>query len=217
MSEIKKYRYIFAALFTVLIFTMGILTSNLIDDRRQSALQDTLEDDAADLQSKQLMMNYLDGKRSCDLRKEGLAQIVEDYNDRLERVQSYEEDSFFQSGSYENIRRRYVLSGIEYWMFAEKTKEECSSYDPNTVLFFTEQGCENCAQQGEILSDLKRVHGKDILVFVIYTDLQDNMIELLKDEYNVDGPPAIVLNQNTTYNSLTSRQNITRNLDLDEE
>lgn len=217
MSEIKKYRYLFAALFTVLIFTTGILTSNLIDDKRQDALQDTLEDDAADLQSKQLMMNYLDGQKSCGLRKEGLAQIVEDYNDRLERVQSYEENSFFQSGDFHNIRRRYVLSGLEYWMFAEKTKEECSNYDPNTVLFFTEQDCEACAQQGEILSDLKRLHGDDLLVFVVYTDLEDSMIDLLKEKYNITSPPAIVLNRNTTYHSLTSRQNITRNLDLDSE
>lgn len=217
MSEIKKYRYLFAALFTILIFTTGILTSNLIDDKRQSALQDTLEDDAADLQSRQLMMNYLDNKDSCEMRKEGLSQIVEGYNDRLERVQSYEENSFFQSGSYENLRRRYVLSGIEYWMFAEETKKECPSYDPNTILFFTEQGCDSCARQGETLSDIKRVYGEDVLVFVIYTDLEDSMIDLLKEEYNVSSPPGVVLNQNTVFDSLASRQNITRNLNLEDE
>lgn len=215
MSEIKKYRYLFAALFTILMFTMGVLTSNLIDDTRQNALQETLEEDAADLQSKQLMMNYLDDQKSCNLRKKGLAQIVEDYNNRLERVESYEKSSFFQAGDFQNLRRRYVLSGLEYWMFAENTKEECDDYNPDTVLFFTEEDCTSCARQGEILSDLKRVHGEDLLVFVIYTDIEDNMIEVLKKEYNVTSPPAVIVNQNTTYHSFTGRQNITRNLDLD--
>lgn len=217
MSEIKKYRYLFALILTVLIFCLGILASNLADDKRQADLQSTLEDDTTDIQSKQLLIRYLDEKNSCELRQEGLAEIIDGYNNRLERVQSYEQQSFFQESEFRSIRRNYVLSGIEYWMFAEQTDENCEDYNPNTILFFTKDDCNECDRQGDLLSDIKRVHGEDVLVFSVYTDLDDSMINLLRDEYDVQDTPTMVINKNTTIRGFASRENVTQHLELNEE
>lgn len=217
MSEIKKYRYVAAIVLTLLVFSLGVLASNLADDKRQSDLQNRLQDDTTDIQSKQLLMRYLEGKDSCELRQEGLTQIIEGYNNRLERVQSYEQQSFFQEEQFRSIRRSYVLSGIEYWMFAENTDAECQSYNTNTVLFFTSENCDKCDQQGTTLSDIKRIYGDDVLIFSIYTDLDDSMINLLEEQYNVTGTPALVVNENVTLRGVQPRQNITQHISVSEE
>lgn len=217
MSEIKKYRYVAAIILTLLVFSLGVLASNLADDKRQSDLQTQLQDDTTDIQSKQLLMRYLEGEDSCELRQEGLTQIIEGYNNRLERVQSYEEQSFFQESQFRSIRRSYVLSGIEYWMFAEETDAECQSYSTNTILFFTSDNCEKCDEQGQKLSDIKRIYGEDVLIFSIYTDLDDSMINLLTEQYNISQTPALVVNENVTLRDVQPRQNITEHLYISEE
>jgi hypothetical protein len=217
VTEIKKYRYGAAIGLTMLIFLLGVFASNLADDKRQSDLQDTLRDDSTDIQSKQILMRYLEGEESCELRQEGLNQIVEGYNNRLERVQSYEEKSFFQETEFRSLRRSYVLSGIEYWMFAEETDERCDSYNTNTILFFTEEQCELCDKQGETLSDIKRLYGDEVLVFSVYTDLDDSMINLLREQYDISKPPALVINQNKTLEGVHTRENITQHLEMSED
>lgn len=217
MSEIKKYRYVAAIVLTLLVFSLGVLTSNLADDKRQSGLQNQLQDDTTDIQSKQLLMRYLEGEESCEIRQEGLTQIIEGYNSRLERVQSYEKQSFFQEDQFRSIRRSYVLSGIEYWMFAEETDEECQSYNTNTVLFFTSENCESCDQQGETLSDIKRIYGEEVLIFSVYSDLDDSMINLLEEQYNISDTPALVINENVTLREVQPRQNITQHLNVSGE
>lgn len=217
MSEIKKYRYIAAIALTLLVFSLGVLASNLADDKRQADLQNRLQDDTTDIQSKQLLMRYLEGKDSCDLRQEGLTQIIEGYNNRLERVQSYEEQSFFQEEQFRSIRRSYVLSGIEYWMFAEETDDECQNYNTNTILFFTNESCEECEKQGAALSDIKRIYGEDVLIFSVYTDLDDSMINLLEEQYDINDTPSLVINENVTLRQTQPRQNITKHIHITEE
>ena len=217
MSEIKKYRYLFAVLLTVLVFTLGVLGSNLIDDKRQSELRSSLQKDTTDIQSKQLLTRYLEEKESCELQLQGLTEIIEGYNSRLERVQSYEDRSFFQEDEFQNIRRSYAISGLEYWMFAGKIEENCEDYNANTVLFFTEEDCEECEIQGQTLSDIKRIYGDQVLIFSVYTDIKDSMTDLLQNQYDVEAPPTLVINQNHTVRGIQSRSNITEHMQLEEE
>ncbi len=215
MSEIKKYRYIFALVLTALIFMLGVLGSNLIDDKRQAELQTSLQEDTTDIQSKQLLMRYLEDKESCELRQQGLTEIIEGYNNRLERVKSYEDRSFFQESEFKNIRRSYVLSGIEYWMFAEQIETSCEDYGTNTILFFTEEDCEECERQGQTLSDIKRIYGDEVLIFSVYRGIDDSMINLLEEQYEIDSAPTLVINKNQTVSGVRSRSNITSRLHLD--
>lgn len=215
MSEIKKYRYLFAIILTALIFMLGVLGSNLVDDKRQSELQNSLQEDTTDLQSKQLLLRYLEDKDSCELRQQGLTEIIEGYNNRLERVQSYEDRSFFQESEFRNIRRSYVLSGIEYWMFAEQIEAGCEDYDTNTILFFTEEECDACERQGQTLSDIKRIYGDQVLIFSVYRGIDDSMINLLEEQYDIQEAPTLVINKNETVRGVQSRSNITEHLQLD--
>lgn len=202
MREVKKYRYLFAAGLTVLIFIMGVMFSNMMDDSRYSALQDEIQEDNIALESRQLQLSYLQSDKieSCSGLEAGLEDIVRNYNDRLDNLQNYEERSFFRSDDFESMKNLYVLSGLRYWMFAEELKEQCEDYDVDTVLYFTTQigdaeDCDACGYTGEQLSFLKHQYGEDLLVFTVPTEFDDGFVEMLKSQYNVTEVPTIIANQ----------------------
>ncbi len=202
MREVKKYRYLFAAVLTLLIFMLGVMFSNLMDDKRYSALQEDIQDDNIALESRQLQLSYLqsDNVESCSGLEAGLEDIVRNYNDRLDNLQNYEDRSFFRSDDFESMKNLYVLSGLRYWMFSEELKEQCDDYDVDTVLYFTTQigdaeDCDACGYTGEQLSLLKHEYGEDLLVFTVPTEFDDGFVDVLKSQYNITEIPTIIANQ----------------------
>ena len=206
--EIKKYRYLFAALFTILIFATGILFSNLVDDYRSSELENEVRNDVTDLESQQLQLNYLERQENCRVLQAGLNEVLKGYNERLDRVESYEENSLFKAERFEDIRRQYVLAGIRYWIFAQDLKSKCDDYNPDTILYFQKQDCPECDSTGKELSRIKKTQGEQALIFTIYTDIQDSMIRILEKEYEVQKTPTVIINEEKKLEGDLSRTQI---------
>lgn len=213
MRDLKKYRYVFAAVLTVLIFTTGMLFSDFMDNKRSSELSSEMNRNIATLESQQLQLNYLESSNvdSCNTMEAGMTSMIRDYNDRLERVQQYERNSIFNSGDFETIKNRYILSGIRYWIFVEELRENCN-YRPNTVLFFTQdldsEDCDDCESQGRQLDLIKQKYRDDVLIFSIPTESDDGMIDVLEEQYNVTEPPVIVINSEEVLEGYHSRDSI---------
>jgi len=220
VREVRKYRYFFAAVLTVVIFVLGVLFSNFVDDARYNSLRDDINQDNVELESRQLQLNYLqsDNVKSCGALEAGLRDIVEGYNSRLSDLQSYQERSFFKKDEFRTMQHSYILSGIRYWMFAQELREECG-YDADTVLFFTEgvgndQDCSECGSMGEQLTILKRQYGERLLVFTVPTTIDDGMVNMLEGQYNITERPTIIINGNESQKieGMRSRNYVERHL-----
>ncbi|MFB6207739.1 MAG: hypothetical protein ABEJ69_00140 [Candidatus Nanohaloarchaea archaeon] len=218
MEEVNKHRYAFAALLTVLVFLLGVFVSNFVDGVRADSLAASRNDNLVDLESQQLQLSYLQSGdvQSCSPLKTGLKSIVEDYNSRLGSLQNYEDGSFFRKDVFKDIKHRYILSGIRYWMFAQDLRERCD-YNASTVLFFTnsldKEGCNACARQGQQLDYLKEKYEEDLLVFTIPTSMDDGMIDILEDQYNVTEEPVVVVNGEHVLRGYHYRADIEKYLD----
>ncbi|MDY6778868.1 MAG: hypothetical protein SVU32_09455 [Candidatus Nanohaloarchaea archaeon] len=217
MRNIKTYRYIFAAVLTVLIFLLGILFSNFVDDIRSSRIEESINENFVELESRQLQLAYLkEDVQSCNVLKTGLSTIISDYNQNLGRVQRFEKNSIFNKDRFNTLQRQLMLSGIRYWMFAEDLKERCPGYNATTALFFSrEDGCEACGRVGKNLALLKNKYGKGLLVFTVTVGTNDPMITILEQQYNITEVPAVVINeervlrQNLTVQGIEQRINAT--------
>lgn len=212
MREISRYRYIVAAFLTLIIFVTGALTSNLVDDYRSEKLQTELQEDLTEVESNQLQLAYLQSENlSCNTMDTGLKSITRGYNSRLAKIQTFRDRSLIKSERFNNLRRRYIISGIRYWMFAQEMKERCD-FSPNTALFFTKslenETCEACARQGRQLTLLKKEYDGEFLVFSVPTSLDDGMVEILQDRYNVSEVPTTVVNGDTVLRGPKSREQI---------
>ncbi|MFB6245353.1 MAG: hypothetical protein ABEJ03_03315 [Candidatus Nanohaloarchaea archaeon] len=215
MRQMDRYRYLVAAFLTGVIFLTGVLVSDAADSFRSQELKTELEQDLVQLESSQIQLNYLRSENvSCSTMKAGLRSIVEGYNDRLSKVQRFQERSLLNSERFELLKKRYTNSGLRYWMFARNMKSECG-YSPDIVLFFTssigDKSCEKCQMMGEQLSLLKKERGRDLLVFSVPTESDSGMADLLQKKYGVEDPPAAVINGNRTlmgYKSLSELKSV---------
>jgi glutaredoxin len=218
MREIQKYRYIMAAVLTVTVFAMGVLFSNLVDDRRYQSLQNEIQEDSVEMESRNLQLSYLKSSnvQSCSALKAGLSDIIQGYNDRLSNVQNYQDDSFFKENRFRTVKREYIISGIRYWMYAEEVKDKCD-YNADTVLFFTENlfgdsSCDDCTRVGSELSILKKKHGEEFLLFSVPTSLNDGAVDMLEEQYNVTSTPTIVINGEKEFEGFNTSQEIEQKL-----
>ncbi|MFB6204401.1 MAG: hypothetical protein ABEJ75_02015 [Candidatus Nanohaloarchaea archaeon] len=219
MEEVQRYRYAFAALLTVLVFLLGVFVSNFVDGVRADALTESRRDNLAELESQQLQLNYLQSSdvKSCAPMKAGLTNIIREYNSRLGSLQKYEDSSFFRRETFREIKHRYILSGIRYWMFAQDLRQECG-YNASTILFFTntldKKGCPACARQGQQLDYLKEKYEDRLLVFTIPTQMEDGMIEILEEQYNVTDVPTLVVNGKHVLRGYHYRSKIEQYIDV---
>lgn len=202
MREVRKYRYFFAAALTIVIFMLGVLFSNFMDDTRYNSLKNDINQDNVELESRQLQLNYLrsDNVKSCGALEAGLRDIVSGYNNRLSNLQNYQERSFFKEQEFKSMKHSYILSGIRYYLFAQELRGECD-YNADTALFFTEgvgdnDNCEECGQMGEQLTILKRQYGEDLLVFTVPIEMDDGMVNMLVGQFNVTEKPTVIINGN---------------------
>lgn len=204
---------------TALVFTLGILFSTVIDTERATVLEEELNENLVEIESRNLQLSYLKSSEvtSCDALKEGLQNILADYNKRLERVKAFKEKSILKKDRFQSINRKYVISGVRYWMFANDLKSRCE-FEADTVLFFTRsieaEACPDCRRQGEQLSLLKKEYGEQILIFSIPVDVDDGMVDILEKQYNVTELPSLVLNSNRTMKGYHSRKEISEALGL---
>lgn len=222
MRKIQKYRYVFAAVITVIIFMSGILFSNLMDNQRYSSLQAEFREDQVQLESRQLQVDYLRSSevQSCEVLQEGLRSVIEGYNKRLDQVRGFQKRTLLQTERFSDIKHKFVLSGIRYWMFAEDLRSRCG-YEANTVLFFTKElyveECEECENMGKELSKLKEKYDGKILIFSVPSTLDDGSIEILEKQFNVTKTPSVVINSNKTLKGYHSKSEIRKWLDLGNE
>lgn len=213
IREVAKYRYIFAGLLTLLVFTTGMLFSDFMDSRRENSLQNEMSRNLVDMEGQQLHLSYLQSGdvRSCDAMQAGVRDIIDNYNDRLTDVQQYQSNSLFQSSQFEIIRDRYVLSGIRYYLFVTDLKQECGM-NTSTVLFFTEslesEECEECQQVGRELELIKTQYGEDVLIFSIPSTMDSGVVDVMERQYNVTERPTLVINSNKTLEGTYSRQRL---------
>ncbi|MFB6193412.1 MAG: hypothetical protein ABEK00_04115 [Candidatus Nanohaloarchaea archaeon] len=217
MREIDKYRYLFAAFLTVLVFGLGFLFSTMMDGQRIDSLQSEMQKSLVELESQNLQLTYLRSEQvgSCSAMETGLTNMIKDYNQMLNRVQQYQKNSILRSEDFSQVKRRYILSGIRYWMFAGDLKEQCN-YNPDTVLFFTKSlkssDCEACRRQGQQLNLLKQKYEESFLIFSVPTSVNDGMVEVLKDQYNITEAPSLVINRDTVIEGYVSRNRIEKYL-----
>lgn len=196
--SISTKRYVLALVFTLLIFIPGLLLGIMLDNARAKTLEQESQLQEINFRSNQLSYAYItsleNNTASCVALKASLETSIKDLSKSLDTIENYKKDSKFNTEDFEILSRRYVLDNLNYWLLSKKTKELCG-YDTVNVLYFFNSACENCPDQGIILTYFKKKMEDKLLVFPINTDIVDDeqMISLLVKVYNVTEYPSIVI------------------------
>lgn len=205
MREMNKKRYLIAGVLTFLIFFIGFLVGDQMDEQRLGYLSKNLREQRTEymsLQTQYLYISSLPSEKFCKVANPTLKENLERLSKLLDRLESYEEGSDFNKEEYRVLKREYTISNLRYWMLLKKVKKNCGRNDVS-ILYFYNKECDICPRQGFVLTQLRSKYEGDLWVFPLDTGLDENMINILKARYNITEVPSLVVN-NKVYLDLQS-------------
>jgi len=196
--KVSKEKYILAAAVTLAIFIFGLILGFVLDDWRLSAIEHANKEQEVNYMSLQFQYLYLSSLRdenvSCPVLHTALDDTVRQLSRSLDEYQSYKKDTTINAEEYLLTGRRYLIDNLRYWFLAKESRERCN-FDVEIILYFySSKYCDECPNQGTILTYFKKLYGEQVLIFPIDIDLEPSepLITILKTRYDVTTYPTIV-------------------------
>ncbi|MBU5689579.1 MAG: hypothetical protein QXM68_01385 [Candidatus Aenigmatarchaeota archaeon] len=200
MKRYTKKAYVFAAILSLVLYSIGIITGIYIQKQSQNSVEARLEQIQRSIENTQLeylYINSLGEKISCDSFKilvDETTNNVWQIGDELVKLESESNNEKFVE-----LKKEYSLLSIRAWILNNYFKNKCNS-DDKVILYFYSIPCDQCIIQGKILDDLRENELKGKLkVFVLDINVEEPMVELVKKTYKINGTPSIVVENKTFY------------------
>jgi hypothetical protein len=205
-------RYLLAFIITVLIFSLGLMLGFVIEGQRLNYVQQTAEQERLDFASLQLQyqyINYLKETNNC-------AEAIKSFQDNLNslentriRLENYVQKSSIDTQEFSRLKREYIISQLNYWLFAKTTKDLCKRDEVTVLYIYSDQAqCPDCANQEFVLNYFRKLFQDKFLVFSFDTNYNEEpMVAILKRVYNVDTYPTIIIGDHV-YKGFTDTQTI---------
>lgn len=178
---------------------LGRLESNV--DSELVDLRTYLDEAALDVKNIQLQQLLVENihENPCGFREEYLdlaySQLDEYWSLLPARLEAYERENELDN-QYVALKREYMRLSLRFWMNAETTYRQCPDARYVPLLYFYTPSCDDCVEQGEqldILGERVMQHNRTLLVFAIDASFADDSIFLLKEHYDLEEFPAIVV------------------------
>ncbi len=210
--SMQKRRYIFAALLTALVFTLGLMLGIVIEGKRADIIQERVEEQSVDINSLRLQHAFIDqlhSQKNCAALDSAFERSLTELENTRVRVENYRNSANFNAREFDLLRRSYVLSQLDYMLLSEKTNRLCSS-DVANVLYFFSKECSTCDDQSFILTFLRQKLKERMFVFAFDASFTDEpVLQMLLNSYNVTEFPTIII-RNNTYVGFMPKDNLSK-------
>lgn len=210
MKKSIKKAYVFAAVLSIVLYSIGVFTGIFIQKSTETAIIKRIESLERSIENTQLeyfYINSLGDKLSCD----SFSLLVDETTKNVWNIGQELVDIEKQEENRERIidlKKEYSLLSIRAWILNNYLKEKCD-VDNIIILYFYSIPCSDCIKQGFVLDDLRESVFKDKMkVFVLDIDVDEPMIQVLKKSYNVTETPSIVIGDNV-YSGLVEKDKLT--------
>ena len=207
-----KTVYAKAFLLTAVIFLLGVLVASYFSEQRsQTFIAELRRIDAGLNESKTTLLYFETLKESADFCRRfpkvqaRLAEQVDALGNDLTRLEEVD------AGSLDLIalKKNYTLSNAQLWLYMVNLRQRCPDLDYDTVLYFYTnlggaQACPDCQRQGLELTELRQSRS-NLFVFAFEANLGLDLLELLKDQFDVGSLPSVVVNEKKTLSGFSSK------------
>jgi len=197
---------------TLLVFIIGFYAGILFDNLRLEETKsrltqiDNLWNDARLLQS--YIQRLSDNKSfNCNVLLEELLKSGDKIYKEGTKVEENEKVNRF-TPTIVIERERYALLDLQFWLNSIDLKKTCNaSY--STVIYFYSYYNKTVEQgfQDRVLFDLKEKCGSQIIYITFPSDMDISTIEVIKDIYDIQKTPAILINESVVlYSPISMRE-----------
>ncbi|MBD3312293.1 hypothetical protein GF352_02435 [archaeon] len=208
----NRQDHLIVFIITTLVFIVGIFSGITISKNKMTTIDSKITDFEENMNSIELGVLISDALKnetlSCKYLQGKLNETQSLLSELGEQVVQYESQSKIGDEAYKEVKKRYNAVRTQYWLMLEKLKNQCSN-NYTTILYFyrTETPCPACRDQGVILTHLT-TNNPDIYVVSVDADEDLLLIQMIKEAYNVNSTPTIVIDASTIRTGLVSREEL---------
>jgi hypothetical protein len=195
--EISRNKFIFVFVVTAFIFIIGILIGTFFTNKIAESAQSQQDDLKKQILSLELKNELLKQQNACnvpwsDIWKEKIALGSE--MSRLE-TRLGKEDTFVV-----NQKEYYSLVQLRTWLVLKELKERCNSDQILILFFYTNQKDDSkgnyltSEDQGYILNKVYEWGPERVGIFSFDINIDDPALNTLKEMYNVEKAPTLIIN-----------------------
>jgi hypothetical protein len=210
-AEFNKKRHIIALIFTIIIFSSGLIFGYLAANLSYSSIEKINEQQKVEYESLQLQYNYMSDlleTKNCPAALQTLEKNINILEKARFRLEKYTK----KDNSLTTLKREYILSEIRYWFLVKKTKEICEQDTVSILYFYSPEDCIDCETQGEILTYLKDKLKEKVLIFSIdSTFVEEPMVSILKKAYGVESTPSLII-ENEKHEGLIKQEEVLKEI-----
>lgn len=202
--------YLKTLMLTAFVFLLGTIFGILLDNYRLADVRRVISEIDVSWNDARLLNLYFGklGKENCQLAlDQNLVYNNKIYEEGLGIENAIESNKF--TPELETEKQRYVLLQAQFWFNSIDLKEQCKFNYSNVVHIYNEkdltpeQDAEN-KLQSSILLQLKDKCGNKIMLIPLEGDFGLTVIDAVKKQYNITKYPAIIINEKTVLEGVTS-------------
>ena len=199
----SKKRYLYAFIIATIIFLLGFLITYsvaYIEYQKVVNLQDPISYEIFKDKIKHSLFN----EDICS--DKSLIEISEDLRIQGSFISDMEKNMGKDNENVLFRKKFYTLIQLEHFEFVKTTNKECDK-NINTILFFysnNEEEKDRAEDIGRLLSVLFQQNQQNLVIYSFDTNLDSEIINLLKEKYEVSTPIKIIINENKSFTTLNN-------------
>ncbi len=203
-----KHAFWWALIFTILIFTIGIILGFVLENNRSDKVQLAMINSEINLLDQQVRTRTIgEFNINCEQSKSSAFTFADKIYEEASQLELFDSSAKFTS-DLRTLHKRYDLLRIILWMEAISTKEECNNF--HTIVYLFEYAPEDTqkkavqASTSRLLLDIKKAHENEILLIPIAGNLDIESVNLIKEKYGISEMPAIIVDEKTLISEKTT-------------
>jgi hypothetical protein len=196
-KKLRSSRFVAAAAITLLVFLIGYMASAQINKLKLDNLEYLEQDLRIDSLSSELLLTMVQKDLCKSINITSYNEELSTYGKRITYLESL---YGFSSDEVTRLKNYYSLLEIRHWILARDLNEKCDANKTLVIYFYTNYGCEDCEDQGLVLTNIHRKYP----FFNIYSfeyNLNNSAVDFLKATYDIPPYrlPALIVDDEVFY------------------
>lgn len=199
MRAMQKGRYVFVLIATAAVFSLGLLMGVVINEKKADVMDrmnagQNLDDLSLNLQFMYINSLDVNSSEGCKVMNAALEQSWANLDDAYNKMVKYKDSNDANPDTVRLVERNSLLNNLRYWFLLKRAKSSCELDDSVSALFFfREESCDECGVQSTMLEHYKRIFDDRFLLFHVNVGIDEPMVRLLLDQYEVSKYPTVVI------------------------
>jgi hypothetical protein len=195
-KKFSTYKAITVLLFTIIIFSLGIIVGNYNTSQKFSqviALSQKLQTQTLGAE----VVNDILEEKVCEAND--VDYLTDDLYRLSERLAYMENVRGSEDQQVKEMKNDYFVIEARHWILSKKRTEKCfngtKGLNRTTILYFysNEGDCPRCNEQGSVLVYLMRKY-KGMKIYSFDINANSQVVKVLKTIYEIDDTPGLIIN-----------------------